>query len=322
MKGFRALSVVAATAVYAQIVLGGVVRITGSGLGCPDWPACQGHLVPDFANSHVVIEYAHRLIGTAAGLLMLATTVVAVVLYARRSATASTAMPRGLVGVALAGVGLIVVQGILGGITVLMGNNPSTVAVHLGNALLVLAAALLVALWAGRVAASDGRVLEPAASGPLFRGLVYGSLGAAFAIVVSGAYVVGAGAGAACPGWPLCGAGGSTPATDIHFLHRVVVLMAGLVILLTVGYAQGRWRRTPMAAAVYLCSLAFVVEVAVGAAQVLLHLPEALRAAHLALATAVWTAVVLMASAYWLETRARVAEEPTQTAALREAAAR
>src|SRR6202048_1039773 len=198
MKGFRGLAVGAAIAVYAHVVLGGVVPITGSGLGCPDWPACQGHLVPDFANSRVVIEYAHRLIGTAAGLLMLATAVVAVILYTRRSPrrpTADvTALPRGLVAAALAGVGLIVVQGILGGITVLMGNNPFTVAIHLGNALLVLGAALLVALWAGRVAAPDDRPSQPERTGPLFPGLVYGSLGAAFAIVGRGAYVVGASA--------------------------------------------------------------------------------------------------------------------------------
>src|ERR1700730_7871258 len=114
MKGFRGLAVGAAIAVYAQVVLGGVVRITGSGLGCPDWPACQGHLVPDFANSRVVIEYAHRLSGTAAGLLMLATAVVALLLFVRRPTGAPTAMPGGLVAASIAGVGLIVVQGILG----------------------------------------------------------------------------------------------------------------------------------------------------------------------------------------------------------------
>src|SRR3981081_3528080 len=116
MKGFRVLAVMAAIAVYGQIVLGGVVRITGSGLGCPDWPACQGRLIPDFANSHVVIEYAHRLVGTAAGLLMLATAVYAVLLYNRRRE--GIAMPRGLMMAAVAGVGLIVLQGIIGGITV------------------------------------------------------------------------------------------------------------------------------------------------------------------------------------------------------------
>jgi heme A synthase len=139
--------------------------------------------------------------------------------------------------------------------------------------------------------------------------------------VVSGAYVVGAAAAQACPGWPLCGAAGRTAAADIHVLHRVVVALAGLVILRAIHYAWRRWRRTPMAAAVYLSALAFVGEVAIGAAQVLLHLPEALRAAHLALATVVWAVMVLMASAYWLETRAEVDEEPVQATSLRKAAA-
>src|SRR5258708_24811787 len=83
VKGFRVLAIVAAVAVYGQIVLGGVVRITGSGLGCPDWPACQGKIVPDFANSHVVIEYAHRLVGTTAGLLVLATAASRLALFYR-----------------------------------------------------------------------------------------------------------------------------------------------------------------------------------------------------------------------------------------------
>src|SRR6202171_6650452 len=106
MKGFRALSVVAATAVYAQIVLGGVVRITGSGLGCPDWPACQGQLVPDFSNSHVVIEYAHRLVGSAAGILMIVVAVYAALLYSRRQRV-TTPMPRGLMVADLSRVALL-----------------------------------------------------------------------------------------------------------------------------------------------------------------------------------------------------------------------
>ena len=100
------------------------------------------------------------------------------------------------------------------------------------------------------------------------------------------------------------------------------MLISGLLILWTVLHARRRWRRTPMAVAVYACVLAFVGEVVVGAAQVLLQLPTALRAAHLALASVVWAAVVLMASAYWLDTRAQAAEEPAQATALREAAAR
>jgi heme A synthase len=317
MKGFRVLALAAAVAVYGQVVLGGVVRITGSGLGCPDWPACQGQLVPNFSNSQVVIEYAHRLVGSAAGILMLAVAGYALLLYSRRQRQ-SILMPRGLMVAALAGVALIVLQGVLGGITVLMGNSPFTVAIHLGNALLVLAAALLVAIWAGRFTAPSA---SAAPQGGMFARFLYASLVATFLMVVSGAYVVGAGASSACTSWPLCGAQPGAPGVDIHFLHRVIVLLAGVVILRTLAYAQRRWRGTPMAAAVYLSGLAFVAEVAVGAAQVLAHLPQALRAIHLALATAVWAGVVLMTAALWLETRPQPAAGSAPASNLREVAA-
>jgi heme A synthase len=319
MKGFRVLAIVAAIAVYGQIVLGGVVRISESGLGCPDWPTCQGRIIPDFANSHVVLEYAHRLVGTAAGLLMLAAAVYAVVLYTRQRR--GIAMPRGLMVAAVAGVGLIVLQGILGGVTVLMGNSPFTVAIHLGNALLVLAVAVLVALWAARVLTGRKVVAKAPAAGAMFPRFLYGSLVAAFLIVVSGAYVVGSSAGAACTSWPLCGAATRSSGADIHFLHRIVVLLAALVILRAVHYAQRHWRGTPIAIVAYMVALAFVLEVAVGGVQVLTGLPEVLRASHLAIATAVWTGVVLMAAAYWLEMRAEGAEAVAPAPGKREVAA-
>jgi cytochrome c oxidase assembly protein subunit 15 len=319
MRGFRGLAVMAAMAVYGQIVLGGVVRITGSGLGCPDWPACQGQVVPDFTNSHVVIEYAHRLVGTAAGILMIAVAICAALMYWRRHSEA-TPMPKGLMLAALAGVGLIVLQGVLGGITVLMGNSPFTVAIHLGNALLVLAAALLVAIWAGRVAA-PAAPLAVSRHGGLLPRLLTASVAATFVIVLSGAYVVGAGASASCTSWPLCGAPSGTAGADIHFLHRVIVLLAAIVILGTVRYAQRRWRGSPIVVAAYLAGFAFIAEAAVGAAQVLVHLPQALRAIHLALATAVWAGVVLMAAAYWLETRTQPAPGSIPASKLREMAA-
>ena len=54
--------VVAALALLAavgQVTLGGVVRLTDSGLGCPDWPLCHGKLIPP-AEFHTLIEYSHR----------------------------------------------------------------------------------------------------------------------------------------------------------------------------------------------------------------------------------------------------------------------
>jgi heme A synthase len=248
-------------------------------------------------------------VGSAAGILMLATAATAVGMYIRRR-PGKSGMPRGIAFASVAGVLLIAFQGLLGGITVLTGNTPFTVAIHLANALLVLAAAALVALWAGRSFRPEGAP-APARSAGAGSWLVAGAA-SAYAIVLTGAYVVGTGSGAACSGWPLCGTVVRSGFTDVHMLHRGVVLLGSLAILGTVYVGLRRWRGAPMAAVAYLTAGLLLAEVAVGAAQALLGLPAPLRAAHVALASGVWSGVVLMAWAYWLETRPAAASVRAQ----------
>ena len=69
---FRRLAVVTAVFAYLQIALGGVVRVSGSGLGCPDWPLCHGRPYPP-ADAHAIIEYSHRAVGSVTGVLIIAT---------------------------------------------------------------------------------------------------------------------------------------------------------------------------------------------------------------------------------------------------------
>ena len=71
-----ALIIASSIAVFCLITLGGIVRITGSGLGCPDWPLCHGKLIPPF-EFHTLIEYTHRLVASSTGLIVLATAVTA-----------------------------------------------------------------------------------------------------------------------------------------------------------------------------------------------------------------------------------------------------
>src|SRR5438876_11143101 len=72
----RRVFLLAAIFAYLQIALGGVVRVTGSGLGCPDWPLCQGRPYPP-ANLNAIIEYSHRTVGAITGVLIIATVVAA-----------------------------------------------------------------------------------------------------------------------------------------------------------------------------------------------------------------------------------------------------
>src|ERR1700716_4667979 len=80
---FRRVAVLTAIFAYLQIALGGVVRVSGSGLGCPDWPLCHGRPYPP-ADLHAIIEYSHRAVGTVTGVLIIATVVLAWVVYRTR----------------------------------------------------------------------------------------------------------------------------------------------------------------------------------------------------------------------------------------------
>src|SRR5258708_39896703 len=81
--GFRRLALVTAIFAYLQIALGGLVRVSGSGLGCPDWPLCHGRPYPP-ADPHAVIEYSHRAVGSVTGILIIATVVLAWVVFRSR----------------------------------------------------------------------------------------------------------------------------------------------------------------------------------------------------------------------------------------------
>src|ERR1051325_811097 len=142
-RRFARLAWLAATCTYLLIILGAIVRITGSGLGCGEhWPLCNGRLLPPL-DLPTVIEYGHRLAAAAVSGL-----VTALAMYAwwlrHRPPPPSTALhhPGVAAYVALA---LLVVQVLLGAVTVKLSLPPWTVILHLGTAMLLLATLLVAA---------------------------------------------------------------------------------------------------------------------------------------------------------------------------------
>src|SRR3989475_2074612 len=106
---FRRLAFLTAFFAYLQIALGGVVRVSGSGLGCPDWPLCNGRPYPP-ADAHAIVEYSHRAVGSVTGLLIIATVVMAWIVFRKRRPLVAWLATASLIGV--------VGEGILGGIVV------------------------------------------------------------------------------------------------------------------------------------------------------------------------------------------------------------
>ncbi len=139
LKWFRRLTVFTAFCVWALIVLGGMVRVTGSGTGCGElWPLCQGGVLPGL-DYHELVEWNHRLFATLVGLLM-AVTVGSTLLWYRK--------PRRLAVLAILAAATYLGQAILGGITVLLHLDQTWVAAHMGNSMLLLASVTLLALFA------------------------------------------------------------------------------------------------------------------------------------------------------------------------------
>jgi protoheme IX farnesyltransferase len=303
VKAFRALTVVTAVVTYALVVLGGVVRVSGSGLGCPDWPLCHGRPYPPL-ELHAIIEYSHRTTASLASTLVVVTAGVAWLAWRHR---------RDIVAPATIALALLIVQVLLGAITVRLELPPIIVLAHLATAMALLGALCVTAT------ATFTEPGQPSIDRVAARWARAAAVGT-YLLILSGSLVVGSGASGACNAWPLCG-GGFTFAFDrfpaVQLLHRGMAALIGVLIIAGLINVVRRHRRNPaVRATVALTLTALALQVAVGAAVVLLHLPAALRGLHLALATAVWAGTVVLAV---LASRLPLVDEPV---GLRGAAAR
>ena len=223
------LALASAVANGVIVITGGAVRLTGSGLGCPTWPRCTDEsfaVTPELA-AHGVIEFGNRLLT-----FVLTAVAIATVVVVFRS------VRRDLRLLAVVGFLGIPAQALLGGITVLTGLNPWTVAAHF----LVSSALVAVAtvLWL--------RSREPGVGQPLLRRpfplLVAGIAAATAAVLVLGTVVTGSGPHS---GDPKAGRTGLDPELVSQLHADVVFLLLGLTIALLVALhatdSPGRVRR-------------------------------------------------------------------------------
>ena len=274
---FRRLAVLTAVFAYLQIALGGVVRVSGSGLGCPDWPLCHGRPYPP-ADVHSIIEYSHRAVGSVTGVLIIATVIAAWLVWRTRRPIVAWLATASLIGV--------VGEGLLGAGVVANELSSWLVLIHLGLAMIILGFLVSTAVMA-----------MPPGNGitdPGLRRLAVIATGGTYLLLLTGSTVVASGADTACRSWPLCGSGLTPDFTGMNaftMLHRGSVLVIGAVLVLFLVRAA----RRPGAARSSIATLVvFGLQVAVGAGAALTD-GSLFNGLHVALATLVWAGTLATA---------------------------
>jgi len=270
---FRRLAFLTALFAYLQIALGGVVRVSGSGLGCPDWPLCDGRPYPP-ANVHSIIEYSHRTVGAITGVLLILTVIAAWVVFRRTRPIVAWLATGSLVAIAA--------EGGIGGVVVINELTPWLVLIHLALAMVILGFLIATAVMS-----------LPAAAAVPDRKLVLAAA-ATYVLLLTGSSVVASGADESCHSWPLCGNGFTLDfggANAFTMLHRGAVLVVGVFLI----YALVRAMRSPALRPVALATLiVFTLQVAVGAGAAVTD-AGLFNGLHVAIATLVWAGTLTLA---------------------------
>lgn len=281
MKVFRGFAIVSVALTLALAILGSWVRINNAGMTCPDWPLCNGAVVPSMANG-VVFEWSHRLLAFVLSFVLAG---LAWSAWRVRDRIAGIRPALGALGAIFA------VQVLLGAATVHLSNSPVSVVLHWATAMLLLATLAAIAVLAtlrpepGRASAfGDG-------PGPALAV----ATGLALVAMCAGAYVSSSYAGLACTTFPTCdgtllghGDGGQLAQMLHRFAAGAFALAATIATIVASQIGSARVRAFALAGFALLG-----IQIALGAANVLGGLPMLLREAHAANAALTFVAYAI-----------------------------
>ena len=269
-RGLFLFAIATTLATFVLLLVGGTVNPAGASLACPDWPLCYGSLFPAMKNG-VQFEHTHRLVATGVGLM---TVVLTVWIWRRRPE---------LKWLGLLALLAVVLQGALGGVTVLLRLPLAVSTAHLALSMLFfgLLIYLCFRLWPGQLqpspAASSGQAPR--------RGLLVLAIHAVYVQVLLGALVRHTGSGRVCgTDYLLCG-GVWWPdfhPAQLQMLHRLVGYVAFFVVLLVAVKMARRAREQGR----HLARFALLAAPTVALVQVLLGMMTVATGVAVAAATA------------------------------------
>jgi heme o synthase len=297
---FQKLAIASVVTSLLLVTVGVVVRATGSGMGCPDWPLCHGQLLPPLGDYQAWIEWVHRTVAAIIGFLVLGLAIVAVRDHRDRAS---------LLWPSLAAVALVGFQAWLGKETVRLNNSGVSVTAHLAAAMTLVGLLVFILARSSYPARIGGR-----GSSQRFTLLAAFAAATIFALLLFGSQVAATSQWYVFTDWPLMNGSLFPPLTDAdsaHVLHRWVAIVVGVIILVVAGAAWRTQRERPTVIRLALAAgLLFPIQAIVGGLQILTGLSGWTQTLHLALGVLIWAAMACLVtvSYYSARTTARATE--------------
>ena len=296
MTRFQKLAAATVVTTVLLVTIGVVVRATGSGMGCPDWPLCHGQLIPPLSDSQAWIEWIHRTVAAIIGFEILGLALLAWLDYRDR---------RSILWPSIAAVLLVGFQAWLGRETVRLNNSGESVTAHLAAAMALLGLLVFVLVRSFYPARIAGR-----GASQRFTLLATFTAISIFALLLFGSHVTATSQWYVFPDWPLMNGAVVPPLTDAnnaHVLHRWVAVVVGIIVWAT---ALAAWRTQRAHDSIVRLSLTiavlYTIQAVVGGLQVLTGLAAWTQTLHLALGAVIWGLAAGLAVVAYLEARTAV----------------
>ncbi|HEX5013123.1 MAG TPA: heme o synthase [Candidatus Limnocylindrales bacterium] len=285
MTRFQKLAAASVAMTLLLVTIGVIVRATGSGMGCPDWPLCHGQIIPPLDDPKAWIEWVHRTVAVIIGFLVLGLAFVAWRDHRDR---------RSLLWSSIAAVGLVGFQAYLGKETVRLNNSGESVTAHLAAAMTLLGLLVFILVRSYYPARIGGR-------GASQRFTLVAAFAAVtvFALLLFGSQVTATGQWYAFPDWPLMGGSLFPPvdeASSAQALHRWIAIVVGLIVAVVFLLAWRTQRANrPVFRLALLAAALYPIQAVIGGLQILTDLSAWSQTLHVALGAMIWGALAALA---------------------------